>query len=670
MIKLVIANRGEIARRILKTAKERGYCVAVVATPDDMGSCVCREADAVLEVSHFLNGSEIVKKSLEFGARFLHPGYGFLSERSDFAHLVEEAGIGFVGPTSENMKLMGSKESSKKIAQQCQVPTLNALLSHELKQVPNSQWKKLLDEKGILSPYLVKASGGGGGRGMRIVENFNELSQTLLRASEEAKSAFGDETVFVERYLKNPRHIEIQVFGDGKGGGVFWGERECSLQRRHQKVIEEAPSSFVTPELREKMGRASLNLVKETKYRGAGTCEYLVDNQGNFYFLEMNTRLQVEHPVTEMVYGINLVDAQFELATGNWPPYFPNPNEFFVPIPKGVSLEARILAEDSRNNFFPTPGKISVYQEPQEEGVRIDTGVNAGDVVNPNFDSMISKLIVHAPSRLLAIKKMKKALENYVILGFITNINFLKNIVSHPDFLVGNESTGWIEENLSFLNAPILSHEQMNFFHSHAFQERLSLSLNNNVFFTPVQKVFSLLTLNNLSQGFELAPAFCRDDKGSTNCFLLKMDPGLRRDDEGTALSSRGEPTWRTEFTSANAGAAGSILFFATRISAWEIHLFCSGESIIFSCPRKVSLKLNQEGSLEGKLKTPMPGKLFEVLVKEGNNVSAGQVLFIVESMKMQLEVKSSMDGKIEKIYFEKGQNLVGSDIIAEIVAS
>ena len=314
MKKLVIANRGEISRRILKAAKQRGYFVAVISTQEDSDSLVCKEADFVLLVTSFLNSNEIVQKSKEWGAHFIHPGYGFLSENSEFAELIERAGITFVGPTPENMKMMGSKEAAKHVANQCSVPTLNALLSHDLKEIPTSEWDKELNKRKIFSPFLVKASGGGGGRGMRIVDNVTELPNAIKRASEEAKASFNDGTVFVERYLTAPRHIEIQVFGDGKGGGVFFGERECSLQRRHQKVIEEAPSSQITPQLREKMGRASLELVKYTKYRGAGTLEFLLDEAGHFYFLEMNTRLQVEHPVTENAYGVDLVHAQFDLA--------------------------------------------------------------------------------------------------------------------------------------------------------------------------------------------------------------------------------------------------------------------------------------------------------------------------------------------------------------------
>lgn len=625
-MKLVIANRGEIARRILRAGKTRGYCVAVIATADDKNSLVCKEADKVLLVSSFLNAKEIVEVSKNFGADLIHPGYGFLSENAEFANLVELSGIRFIGPTSENMKSMGSKESSKKIAQKCGVPTLNALLSHELKNIPKADWKKELDKKGIMLPYLVKASGGGGGRGMRIVHKFEDLDHELTRASEEAKSAFHDETVFVERYLQNPRHIEIQVFGDGKGGGVFWGERECSLQRRHQKVVEEAPSSFVDAEFREKMGRSSMALVKETNYRGAGTLEFLVDDKKNFYFLEMNTRLQVEHPVTEMVYGIDLVLAQFDLACGLWPQNFPNPNEFIVPTPNGVALEARILAEDPQNNFIPTPGKIHFYQEPHGEGVRVDSGVEIADHVNPNFDSMIAKLIVHAPSRAQAVEKMTNALNHYSILGFTTNVSFLKNIFMHPDFLAGNESTAWIEKNLALLNKNNIPEDLLNFFLSYGFRQRLSLTFSKKWTPTSIESVFSKLSKDY----FEIIPGLVPSQY---------------------YLSTKN----------------AKLAFTATRISLSEIQLFYNGQSIVFLCPYRVALQSSQDDFSQGEVKTPMPGKLYDVLVKEGESICANQTLFIVESMKMQLEVKSPRDGIVKTIYFEKGQNLMGSDIIALI---
>ena len=325
MPNLVIANRGEIARRILRAARERRYQVAVISTAEDRDALVRTEADEILEVESFLDGEGIVRAARDWGAHLLHPGYGFLSENAEFAEEVEKAGLVFVGPTPENMKALGNKESAKALAERCGVPTLTSLSSKELEGLSADALVDQLASRGISAPYLVKASGGGGGRGMRVVGSAAELPEAVRRGSEEALSGFGDPSVFVECFLTGPRHIEIQVFGDGEGGGVFLGERECSMQRRHQKVVEESPSVVVDDALRESLGKAALALVAETRYRGAGTVEFLLDSEKKFHFLEVNTRLQVEHPVTEMVYGVDLVQAQLDLAEGSWPSAYPIP---------------------------------------------------------------------------------------------------------------------------------------------------------------------------------------------------------------------------------------------------------------------------------------------------------------------------------------------------------
>lgn len=347
--RLVIANRGEIARRILRAGRAMGYQVAVISTTQDEGARVRREADAVLPVASFLDIPGIVAACRDWGGQLLHPGYGFLSEHAGFAQAVEDAGIVFVGPAPASMRALGGKEAAKALAQACGVPTLEALLSVELAALAPERWEAALAARGIRAPFLVKASGGGGGRGMRVVRDAGALPDAVRRAGLEAEAAFHDGAVFVERYLEAPRHIEIQVFGDGRGGGVFLGERECSLQRRHQKVLEEAPSAVVDPPLREALGRAALALVRETRYRGAGTVEFLLASDRAWHFLEVNTRLQVEHPVTELAYGVDLVRAQLELAEGRWPEALGDPGAFTLPAPRGVALEARILAEDPRN---------------------------------------------------------------------------------------------------------------------------------------------------------------------------------------------------------------------------------------------------------------------------------------------------------------------------------
>lgn len=633
--KLVIANRGEIARRILKTARAKGYEVAVITTADSTDTLVCQEADQILEVPHFLDAAAIVSQCVAYKADLLHPGYGFLSENADFAQQVEEAGIRFVGPTSANMTCMGGKESSKAIAKRCQVPTLEALLSAELKAMEPSQWAQALHARGIEAPYLVKASGGGGGRGMRVVAESAHLPQALQRASEEALASFGDATVFIERYVQTPRHIEIQVFGDGEGGGVFWGERECSLQRRHQKVFEEAPSSYIDGDLRAAMGKAALRLVTETHYRGAGTVEFLVDTQKQFYFLEMNTRLQVEHPVTELVYGIDLVDAQFELACGRWPQSFPEPSEFHIPEPRGYAFEARILAEDPRHQFLPTPGPLLFYQEPQGPGVRVDSGVRTGDSIDPRYDSLIAKLIVHAPTRPLATQYMIKALEEFPILGLITNQFFLKNILLHRDFVQGVEWTHWIEHCGESLTKSCLTKEDLSCLQDPGLQESLARALDDCRTATAVESLFRRqhALSANPQKPFSLTPE------------PLPVAGVLR-------------------FIVAGLNAP----LYATRSTEDQIFLFYCGEQVRFPCPRrKIYTVQVPDGLAQGQLMAPMPGKLVALLVQEGDTVQEQQVVCVVESMKIQIEIKSPLKGIVKKIYKKQGQSLSNSDIIVEI---
>ncbi|WP_158997748.1 acetyl/propionyl/methylcrotonyl-CoA carboxylase subunit alpha [Pigmentibacter ruber] len=671
MKKLVIANRGEIARRIYRAAKQRNYIVAVISTQEDSDSLICKEADTILFVSSFLNATEIVNAAKKWGANLLHPGYGFLSENSKFAEQVENAGISFVGPTPQNMFAMGSKESAKNMAKKCGVPTLNALLSEDLNKISPAEWQKELKNRNIFSPFLVKASGGGGGRGMRIVDDVHELPNAIKRASEEAKAAFNDGTVFIERYLTAPRHIEIQVFGDGKGGGVFFGERECSLQRRHQKVIEEAPSSHISRELREKMGRASLSLVKETKYRGAGTLEFLLDENSNFYFLEMNTRLQVEHPVTENAYQIDLVQAQFDLAEGCWPEQFPSPDEFHLLEPKQVSIEARILAEDPRNQFLPTPGKIHLYIEPNAPGVRVDSGVIEGARINSNYDSMISKLIVTAPNRALAVEKISIALENYVILGCTTNIPFLQNIVRHPDFLVGNESTHWIANELEILNQKIIPKNFIDLLTSKKFRELLVNSLHAEINQSKIN-----ITFNNQAKSLPNIKALTTENDFNNFKIMRESEKDkfyLVGNSIDSLLSSITEVKNSYSFNlrnlifSSNYTTQNRIPFYAKRLTSEYIQINIFGEYLNIKCPYYELSIVNKNQTGSGEICAPMAGKVIEVLIKEGQLVEAGQVLFIVESMKMQLEVKSSGNGKVTNVLVEQGKILSGTDIMAVI---
>jgi len=636
--RLLIANRGEIARRILRAGRERGLLVGVISTAEDADACIRREADAVLEVSSFLNAGEIVAAAQAWGATLLHPGYGFLSENADFAEAVEAAGIAFVGPRPETMRALGAKEAAKALAQRCGVPTLPALLSHELAALPVEAWGPELSARGLHAPFLVKASGGGGGRGMRVVDELSALPEAIQQASREALAGFGDGTVFVERFLAAPRHIEVQVFGDGEGGGVFLGERECSLQRRHQKVVEEAPSSVVDPALREALGRAAMQLVRETRYRGAGTVEFLLDAEGQFHFLEVNTRLQVEHPVTEAVYGVDLVQAQLDLAEGRWPEALGDPHHFSVPTPRGVALEARILAEDPRHAFLPTPGQLALYREPSGEGVRVDSGVVEGGRVNDRFDSLIAKLIVWGADRREAVQRLSKALSEFAILGCTTNLPFLLALSRHPHFAAGEESTNWIREHLDALNAPLLPPALVGLTASEAFRTQLSEALQGlGAPTTPAAACFAALAHAELRVGSRAEKPCLRLTRSEAARFQLH-------------------------------GAGPALDLYALR-RGHHLALHLLGESLLLEDPRAMPPATRGDGGV-GTVLAPMAGKVLECRVAVGELVEEGQVLFILESMKMQMEVRAPGPGRITSLHASAGQVMAGPDPLAELVAA
>jgi 3-methylcrotonyl-CoA carboxylase alpha subunit len=432
--KLLVANRSEIACRVFQTCREMGISTVALQAPGDEQARHITMADEVAHVPSYLDGEAIVKAALGCGAGLIHPGYGFLSERPVFARAVEKAGLIFVGPRPETMEAMGEKIASKELAAREQVPTL--------------PWAKVARGEDIAAvakkigfPLLLKASAGGGGKGMRRVDRAEDLSAAAESASAEALAAFGDGTLFLERLLLKPRHIEVQVFGDGRGGGIHLLERECSLQRRHQKVWEEATAPHLSAETRQGLFEAALRLVRGTQYRSAGTLEFLVDDGGGFYFLEMNTRLQVEHPVTEMVTGVDLVWAQITQAL--------DPGESILtetPSPRGHAIEVRIYAEDPAQGFMPTPGKVERLRWPSGNGIRIESGIEEGQVVGTQFDSMLGKLIVHAQNRDHAIAKMKDALDHTMILGMGTNHAYLRAIADHPKVHEGRVHTAFLDQ--------------------------------------------------------------------------------------------------------------------------------------------------------------------------------------------------------------------------------
>jgi len=439
--KILVANRGEIALRVMRSAKEMGIKTVAVYSGVDRNSPHVRYADEAVNIGaapsnqSYLRGDKIIEVCKKLGVDGIHPGYGFLSENASFARAVKEAGITLIGPSAESMEMMGSKLAAKAAAKAYNIP----LVPGTEEAISDHNEARIIAEK-IDFPVLIKASAGGGGKGMRIVENSSEFEEQLQLAISEATSAFGDGSVFIERYVSSPRHIEIQVMADTHGNCVYLFERDCSIQRRHQKVVEEAPSMILSPEMRKAMGECAVRVAQACNYVGAGTVEFLVDEKLNFYFLEMNTRLQVEHPVTELITGKDLVKEQIRVARGEKLSF--SQDDLSI---NGHAIEIRVYAEDPANNFLPDIGNLSVYQLPQGNGVRVDGGFEEGMDIPIYYDPMLSKLIVHAENRNAAIQKMIRAINDYNITGVETTLSFCRFALQHEAFVSGKFDTNFVK---------------------------------------------------------------------------------------------------------------------------------------------------------------------------------------------------------------------------------
>ncbi len=457
--RLLIANRGEIALRIMRTAKSMGITVIAVYSEADKEAPHVEFADESYllgpapALSSYLNIEKIISIALESRADAIHPGYGFLSENAKFARSVRDSGLIFVGPTPEAIEMMGDKLTAKQAVKSFDVPLVPGL-DQPVDDLAHA--KNVANEIGY--PVMIKASAGGGGKGMRIVEHERDFEEQMNRAISEAQNAFGNPEVFVEKYISSPRHIEIQVLADQDGKCVYLFERECSIQRRHQKVIEEAPSVFVDDAMRKRMGGAAVKVCKACNYTNAGTVEFIVDAQRNFFFLEMNTRLQVEHPVTEMITGLDLVQEQIRIAEGH--PLRFDQQDLSI---QGHAVEIRVYAEDPTHNFLPDTGTLSVYQPPNGEGIRVDDGVREGMEVSVYYDPMLAKLIVHSSTRDEAIELMIKAIDEYEVYGVETTLSFCRFVMKHPHFRSGDFDTHFVSQYFSpdALHTPLDEEEAM-----------------------------------------------------------------------------------------------------------------------------------------------------------------------------------------------------------------
>ena len=625
--KLLIANRGEIACRIIKTAHEMGISCVAVYTEADSNSPFVRMADQAIKLSDsYLNGDEIINAAKQTGAEAIHPGYGFLSENAKFARAVQKEGLIWVGPSSRVITSMGDKLKAKDIAEKAGVPTL-----------PMTTDPKKANTIGY--PILIKAAAGGGGKGMRIVEDKKDLKEAIAGAQREAKTGFGDDRVFIERYVASSRHIEIQILGDSHGNVVHLGERECSIQRRHQKIIEESPSPRVDSEMRATMGEAAIKLAKKLKYESAGTVEFLVDDKtGEFWFLEVNTRLQVEHPVTEEVTGKDLVYEQLRIARGEGLGYSQDDITW-----EGSSIEARLYAEDPSNDFLPATGTLIAYESDGNIDARWDTGIEQGSVVGTDFDPMLAKVITKAKTRTDAANKLALALESLHIGGVTTNRDFLVASLRTKDFLKGKTTSDFIEktnpqravilkgtslENAS--SAAALWIQGQNRENANILKEIPTGWRNSRL---PRQKI----SFNYLDEDVDVTYQSNRDGSFRVN------DGTTARIIEWTPLGIDIEVNNSRFFSKVTRDNDNIVVH-----GPW-------GDALFKILPRFTLPGSEQQA---GGLVAPMPGKVIDLKVKVGSKVKKGDTLVILEAMKMEHQVKASEDGKVTKVLIKKDDQL------------
>ena len=657
--KILIANRGEPACRIIKTARKMGLGTIAVYSEADINSLHVQMADEAillggpLSSESYLDIKKIINACKKTGAKYVHPGWGFLSENAKFAQALEKEGIIFVGPSPDAMKLMGDKIRSKKLAKSAGVSTVpgdNSVLADVAEA--ESVAKK------IGYPIMLKASAGGGGKGIRVVYKKEELPMAFESVKSEAKNSFGDDRIFMEKFIENPRHIEIQVIGDKFGNVVCLGERECSIQRNHQKVVEEAPSSFVDEKTRKKMYAQALALCKKVNYYSAGTIEFMMDKNKDFYFLEMNTRLQVEHGITEFITGVDLVELMIKVAMGEKLPF----KQTDIKL-QGWAIESRINAEDPSRGFLPSSGRISKYIEPEKnENVRVDTGVYEGYSISMYYDSMIAKLLTYGKDRNEAIQRMRESLGSFYIDGISHNMSFLEAIMYNEKFQKGDISTSFIKQEFSkgFSGLTISPKD-----------EGVLIGTAMYMFIANATRLLSISGQVNSKK--ELAEKWVLDLNGNKYlCNISKTTKGLSVE-YGNGFSLV-ETTWQfgdSIFRGKINGNPVNVKIMSDN-KAGDFRLQFMGSDV------NISIRSTRVSELEKympvlefdkkitKLKAPITGKITKFLVKEGDEVKAGMELVIVEAMKMENVIRAEQDVKIKKINFEDGSLVGVGEILIE----
>lgn len=627
--RILIANRGEIAVRILRTSRAMGMETVAVYSDFDRDALHVRLADQAVPIGasppreSYLNIPTILEAARRTGADAIHPGYGFLAENAEFAAACEETGIAFIGPRSNVIRALGSKTRARQLAVESGVPVTPAGSER--------------DYSDLGFPILIKASAGGGGRGMRIVRNSAEFHEAFTAAGGEALRAFGDATLLVEKYVEGARHIEIQIFGDDHGNLMHLYERDCSIQRRHQKIIEESPSPAVTPELRERMAAAALALAREAGYTNAGTVEFLLAPSGDFYFIEVNTRIQVEHPVTEMITGVDLIRLQIEIAQGK-----PLPSQ--LPQPTGHAIEARLYAEDPTNNFLPSTGTLHVWQPPRAiEGIRVDSSVEEGTEIGVFYDPLLAKVVAHGPDRGTAARKLFSALSDFGAQGLITNREFLVEVLENEDFRAGRAHTGWqlpprvksplAQQHDSICAAVVAAYIVHREHAQRQILPSIPLRFRNNTYPGPAIK-------------FEIGGQ-AHEATGSDSCGNFSLQVLKVTEDRVDALV---EGVRRSFMLRQHGGdyyvRSHQIQRKVTRLPRYPRH--------------------TGAGSHESA-NSPMPGQVLRIMVSEGQKVQPGEPLVALEAMKMEQTIKATMSGVVKSILVKPGEMVAPGQMLVEI---
>jgi geranyl-CoA carboxylase alpha subunit len=657
---ILIANRGEIACRVIRTAKKLGYRTVAVYSDADAGAPHVQLADDAVRIGpgpvgeSYLVPELILQAAVSSGAESIHPGYGFLSENAAFAEAVESAGLVFIGPTREAIDVMGNKAESKRRMIEAGVPCVPGYEGHD-------QSDKILLAEGLKIdlPLMVKAAAGGGGRGMRLVHDQADLANAIKLARAEAEGAFGSGELILEKAIIKPRHVEIQVFADTMGNTVHLGERDCSVQRRHQKVVEEAPCPVMTPELREKMGQSAIDAAKSVNYRGAGTVEFLLDDSGFFYFLEMNTRLQVEHPVTELITGLDLVALQISVAQGE--PLGLSQTDINL---EGHAIEVRLYTEDPSQDFLPASGPVDLWAPASGVGVRVDGGISTGQAISPFYDPMVAKVIGYGPTREVARLRLIGALKETVLFGTPNNKDFLIQCLEKQSFIDGAATTAFIAEEFSDAALQV----QLVSFADSAVAATLELCLENKGHF---QK--SLLVSSQL-QNWTIASAMVSRKQYQFDDTIhdLSISPVNTSIDTYQVSGSAAEQAAVVQVLSMQANSAVVLLDGVKLVAQFmwlkrgQMHCSIQGRGAFF----KDLIILDgavDEAVGGGRVIAPMHGLLLEVLVKPGDQVTRGQTLAVLEAMKMHYEIQAEIDGIVSEVTAVGGKQVAADDVLIEI---